>query len=360
MDNLIANATLVLYGVLGGGGVILLLIYLTPNKFDQWVSKIGYCLSKLGGIFNHLHKRAVQLDLQGNINSYVNKLSESIPTLDQDRVKVQYIDKKQGRKSFIENNKVVLMLHREDPQDLNFVHGAFLFVSTSLLYRAKRYISQSQRDALDLYVTAKLIENEKSERVGYFLDEYLYPKLKDEDHDRKKYFDKLSLIDEGGYFYPILLEELYSLGGKVFGGRQDSKIIIDVRELIDFLVEVSHRIVGSEELDLNFHGEYCRASIVIIGKANTIAINGSEKYLKYIRSKLLPQDVDNLYIIGDVKNKVVIDEVCEEISEVYDIVRKREAKTLLHLLDDRKITVDTYFVFLCRAESSIVVPEKDF
>jgi len=357
MNELIADLVKILFGALGAGGIIFLFIYLTPEKFEKWVSMLGYVLSKLGGIFRHFHKRAVQLDLQGNINSYVKKISKVIPTLEIERVKVKYVDNKQDRKSFIENNQVILMLHRDDPKDLNFVHGAFLFVSTSLLHKAKRYISQSQRDAIDLYVTTRLIEKEKPQRVDYFLEEYLHPNLKDGNSDRKKYFDKLSIIDEGGYFYPILLEELNSLGGKIFGGRKDDRIIIDVRNLIDFLEQVSQRTVGIEDV-LDFQGEYCKASIVIVGKADTIARDASVPYVKFIRTKLYPQEVDNVYLIGNVKNQEIIDHVCEEVSDIYDVVRHSISKTLLHLNDNRTTLVDNYFVFLSRGDSSILVLDR--
>ncbi|MBC8333630.1 MAG: hypothetical protein H8E29_00030, partial [Anaerolineales bacterium] len=197
------------------------------------------------------------------------KLSKDIPTLETERAKVEYIDINKDRKSFIENNQVVLMLHREDPFDLNFVHGAFLFVSTSLLFKVKRYISQSQRDALDLYVTTKLIEKEKPQRVDYFLEEYLHPNLKVQKSNRNKYFKKISIIDKGGYFYPILLEELNSLGGKVFGNRKDDQCISEVSELIDFLENVSQRTVGDEEFDFDFQGKYCKSSMTPLQKDTT-------------------------------------------------------------------------------------------
>jgi hypothetical protein len=359
MGEVINTIVIVLVSSFGTVGLILLFIYLTPEKVEKWASMIGFCLTKLGGIFSRLHKSAVKLDLQGNINDYVKKVSKIIPTLERERVKVEYIDKTQDRKGFIDNNQVVLMLRRDDPKDLNFVHGAFLFVSTSLLFKAKRYISQSQRDALDLYVTTRLIEKEKPQRVDYFLEEYLHPKIQDCGSERKKYYDQLIIIDEGGYFYTILLEELNSLGGKVFGGRRDDKIIVDVRELIKFLEQISKRAVGTEDVDLDFQGEYCKASVVIVGKAETIARDASAPYIKFICDKLYPQNVDNVYLVGNIINKDVIDDICEDVSDAYDVVRKRVSKTLLHLHDNTTTLVDNYFVFLCRKGSSIIVPDSN-
>ncbi len=355
MNDLIMIALITVSSIFGTGGIFLLLIFLNPEKIEKWGAFLGYCLNRIGGIFRFFHKRAVQLDLQGNINDYVKKVSKVIPTLETERVKVEYIDNNQNRESFINNNQVVLRLHREDPKDLNFVHGAFLFVSTSLLYKVKRYISQSQRDALDLYVTTKLIEKEKPQRVGYFLEEYLHPKMKDQESDRKKYFDKFAIIDEGGFFYPILIEELHSLGGKVFGDCKNDRIITEVRNLIDFLENFSQRKIGDEEVDLDFRGEYCKSSIVIIGRALNIVNHEKAPYLTFIRKGLNPKKIDNVYIVGNALNKNFINEICGEISDIYNIVRTSVSNISLHTNDGNIKLVKTYFVFLRRIDSSVVV-----
>jgi hypothetical protein len=121
---------------------------------------------------------------------------------------------------------------------------------------------------------------------------------------------------------------------------------------------VSQRTIGVEDVDLDFQGEYCKASIVIVGKADTIARDANVPYVKFIRTKLYPKDVDNVYLIGDVKNQEIIDQVCEEVSDIYDIVRHSISKTLLHLNGDQTKLVDNYFVFLSRTDSSILVLDR--
>lgn len=267
-----------LLGTFGSGAAIAILIFLNPNKVEQWGSIIGYSLSKLGGVFNSLHKTAVKLDLQGYINDYVSEFSKDLPFLESKKVKVEFVDQTISRKSFLEDGAVVLRLRKDDPDELNFVHGAYLFVSTSLLFKVKRYISQSQRDALDLYITTRIIEKEKPSIRDHFLEEYLHPNLKDSKSERSINYKNMSIIDDGGLFHAVFLEELEFLGSKVFGNSKDDRIISEVRGLMEFLVKVTQRKVGQEDTDLNFKREFCRSAILIVGKATKILTYDKEPY----------------------------------------------------------------------------------
>ena len=112
--------------------------------------------------------------------------------------------------------------------------------------KVKRYVSPSQRQAIDLYVTTRLLEREKPGVVVYFLDEYLHKNLDDPATKTAQYYDRLAKIDRGGLFYPIFLQELDFLGNKVFGKRQDDKIVAEVNSLVDFLEPIATRPIGQD------------------------------------------------------------------------------------------------------------------
>ncbi len=94
----------------------------------------------------------------------------------------------------------------------------------------------------------------------------------------RRFYDQFNTIDNYGVFYPVLLQELYFLSMKVFGGPKDDKIITEVTNLIDFLEKVASRNIG-EEIPLDFTGEYCRFVIVIIGKAIRCLLKGLNRIL---------------------------------------------------------------------------------
>ncbi len=314
---------LIVYGIL---------ILLVPEKVEKWAAMFWYFLSRFEVLFKSAHKKAVKLDIQGSLNDYIKQISKEIPQIGNFKVEVELVDEPISKKNFLSDDKVILRLKKDDPFELNFVHGSYLFVSTSLLYRAKRYISQSQREALDLFVTTRIIEKEKPSIVSHFLDEYLHPQLQDSKSKKANYYDKFSHIDTSGLFYPVLLEELEFLGGKVFGDRKDDKIITEVDGLVEFLSEVSNRKVGDDETDLDYKHDYCRFAIMIIGKKFKLT-ESIKPYVRFIREKLHADGMETVYILGRVENKEYVAQICEEIADIYWQHKSKDTKTILRFDD---------------------------
>ncbi len=353
MNEVVQTIIIVLLSSFGTGTLFGIFVFLNIEKVEKWLAFIGYAIGK---IIKSANKKSVKLDLQGCINDYVKSVSKITPTLETQKIKIELVDENTKITSIMSDGTVILRLRKDDPFDLNFVHGAYLFVSTSLLFRVKRYISQSQRESLDLYVTTRIIEKEKFDVMGYFLDEYLHPRLKDAKSPRAIYYNQLSIIDQGGLFYSVLLEELHILGSKVFGKRQDDKIISEVDGLVAFLEKVSNRVVGDEEVDLNYKREYCRSAIMIVGKKARLIKEEKVPYVKYIREALFKDKVETIYVLGSLENKNIISDVCDDVSDIYSILRSRKTKRLLHYEDGSNITVDCCVFVLQQIGSSVYQP----
>src|SRR5690606_35469806 len=99
-------------------------------------------------------------DLQGRVNEFVRKLRREVPGLENAKLRVEWVDEPLTRKAFLDRGEMILRLRRDDPHDSNFIHGSYLFVSQMLLNQAKRYVSPSQREALDLFVCSRLLQGE--------------------------------------------------------------------------------------------------------------------------------------------------------------------------------------------------------
>lgn len=196
--------SVVLTGLLaffGGGGlaaVVVAYLLLRPEKIQIWSSILWGVLSHIKAFAGFAHKRKVQYDLEGRLNDYIRVVRQEAPYLANSRVKVEWTERNLTKKGFFEDGKVLVRLKRDDPQDTNFVHGVYWTVSTGFLFKAKRYISKPQREAVDLYVTTKVLEQEKPSVRGIFLDRYLHPKTKEPHSKVSAYFDDFMMIDKGG------------------------------------------------------------------------------------------------------------------------------------------------------------------
>jgi len=291
---------------------IVILALFSPEKVEKWWSLI---LRFLTAINQRWHRRQVTHDLQGRINEFVHRLGQTVPNLGAVKFKVDWVERGTARKSFFDEDKVVLRLRRDDPKDHNFIHGAYLFVSTSLLSKPKRYISPSQRDALDLFVCSKILESEKSHLVAVFVDEYLFRKTADAKSKTSSYIDDFVVIDNGGFFFPVFLQELEYLGDKVFGRRNDGTVISEVEGLVNFLKPIANRLIGQDN-ELNFPGSYCRFGIVLVGKPQKLMIS-VEPYVSYIGNQLVRKGVETIYLLGRPDNEKRIKEICDRFRENY-------------------------------------------
>jgi hypothetical protein len=335
----------ILVFALGSSGILWAILLYNPEKIEKWSSLLWKLLSFFDSVFRNAHRMYVKHDLQSRVNDFVRRLRKTSPQLAATKVRLEWADPNQTIKGFLENGQVCLRIRKEDRGDLNFVHGTYLFVSTSLLHKTKRYISSSQRESLDLYVCSRIFESEKPAVVDAFLEEYLHKRL-GKGTKANAYFDRYASIDEAGYFYSVLLQELHFLGQRVFGARQDSTIITEIDKLINFLVRISERSVG-DDTDLEFYSQYCNFAIMIIGKAPKIE-ESIEPYAKFIQKLLKNSSLETLYIRGPVEREAEIDEICTRFNDELEPVFEYKSKTRVALRSGRSDLRDTKAVVLRR------------
>ncbi len=327
--------------------IVIVVLLLNPEKAQIWGSMLWKLLSL---VWSGAHRTYVRLDLEGRLNDFARKLGTDAPYLAGSRVKVEFTDG-MDRKAFFDGDRVVLRLRRDDPDDSNFVHGAYLFVATSLLVRAKRYISEPQRLAIDLFVTTKLLNREKPTLTSHFLEEYVHPVVAKANSKEAALFEKFETIDRRAHFYPVVLQELDLLGTKVFGKRPDSRLAGEVNRFIDLLVRFSGRVIGGED-DWKLVGEFCRMGLVIVGRKAVVA-QGVGAYEKYIKQELIPKGVETVYLLGPPENRSSLDAVCAAVSGTYEVLRTTTYRTTLQYDDGRQVGAKQYLVVLTRKGTSV-------
>lgn len=344
-----------LAGVTPAVAIIIILLWY-PEKIEKWSALLWKLLDKCGGLFKSAHKRYLKHDLQGRVNDFVKSLRDKVRSVENIKLRIEWIDPSVQRKSFIESDTLVLRLRRDDPADRNFVHGAYLFVSTMLLRKCKRYLSLSQGDAVDLYVCSKLFLQEKPTCVEIFMDEYLHPKTDGSKSKVALYVDDFAIIDSGKLFFPVFIQELEYLGDKVFGRRKDDIVISEVNGLINFLKPIATRMVGDDAGDLTFEGQYCRFGIVIVGKSYKL-LTSIEPYIKYIRNTLAPKDAETIYVLAKSENTERVREICARLSPDYTCQLELLFKRMLHFRDRKEIAL-TYLAILRKRGVLMVQPSQ--
>jgi len=345
MTEAIKLLVVVIGSVFGTVGLIILLLYLTPNQVEKWAAILLKLALRLGIGVRTLHKQYVRHDFQSRVNDFVRKHCPTLPGAVADKVRLEWVDGSVSKKAILDGDVVVVRVKREDPQERSFVHAVCLFVSKSLLFKAKRYISAPQGEATDLFVSLKLLEREKPAAVAHFVDDYLQPAIDKKHSATARIFDDLTVVDSGQLFYAIYLQELNFLGNKVFGGRKDAVIVKEVDDLIEFLKNFVDREVGTEGTDLDFFGAYCRFAVVIVGKAPKLLRESIKPYVNFIAGTLMPAGVETVYLVAPAKNAPYVRQVAEAVSPNFEPYLEAKLKRKLRF-KDRQVEVDTHLLIL--------------
>ena len=269
---------------------------------------------------------------------------------------MEWVDPATQRKSFIANDHVVLCLRREDPEDHNFIHGAYLFVSSCLVLKAKRYVSPSFREALDLFMCSKLLKRARPELVGFFVDEYLHPKTDSKTSKVSEHVDDFAIIDDAGLFCPIVVQELEYLGNKVFGNRNDALSMADVNGLVALMKSFGLREVGVDEGQTDFNGSYCRFGIVIVGKPLKLRKQSLRPYVNYIRNQLVPSGVETIYLLSRSQNEAYVNGIQKSLEPEFERVRTVTFKGVLRHRKSRMKKPTLYLAIVRKLGVRIVQP----
>lgn len=200
-------------------GTIFLLIILAIflyDKIEYIISRIMLGIASLFKGLRFLKKKGIQLNIQSRINISASNLQKKVQhELEIEKIKIDWVEKNKTRKAFLEGDSVIIRLQKNDSNEQNFIHGTHLFVSTCLLYKLKRHLDKNQKETMDLYVTAGLLNGSGNSVQDFYLEKYIIPSI-EKSRKKKSYYSKYQTLDKHGYFYPLLITELNYLGKKVF------------------------------------------------------------------------------------------------------------------------------------------------
>ncbi|MGH2939396.1 MAG: hypothetical protein ACRDPE_14910 [Solirubrobacterales bacterium] len=325
--------------------VLLVLLGKVTGIFDE----IAKLLSHIRPLYGWGQRRFIRSSIERRAGKLLREMKEEAPFLSSE-MEVDWIDPETPREAFLSKGKVVVRLRSEDRYDENFVHATCLFVSTSLLFRAKRYLAPEQRDTLDLYVTAKLLERADDGLVDVFLNDYLLPRTREEFSRVPEYFGAFETLARAGLFYDVLLAELDFLGNKVFGGRLIPELPTEVDQVIDMLETIALRS-WRERVELTRLLDYCRIAVVIVGMEEKLQ-EGIHPWANHIERDLIPRNTESIYLLGMWRNRALLKELAESLSDRYEIAIDRRTTALFTDGLERSV----YVTALHRNDPSVFQP----
>lgn len=318
-------------------------VYINPEKAQIWASYIYRVLS----ILNKKYRvYATTNDIEGRINHFAKNLSTQVIEHEPVGVKIVYVDADTTKEQFFENNELIIKMYDSGNNNKNFVYATMAFISTTTLPRAKKYISKSQRESIDLFIAKKLFEEEKPQVAEQFFQDFFSPKL-ESGEKISELIETYTVIDKAGLFFPIFINELVYLGQKVFFKKKAENIIAEVTSLISFLRQRSLRTVGDETAQSVFQGIYCSCAVVLVGKRLKRLSKDSRLYMNYIK-KLVNRKVDSIYLIGPTEegNNQFISDIGKGIEDTFNYYKtyEKQCKATIRGNDAKLVSTENYLV----------------
>lgn len=348
MINININFPINILWFAAGGGTVWY-IFAHPEIFDKWAS-IFYRLLKV--IYKGADKRFVKYNIQSTINGFIAKLNTDVPNLDAQRVNIYWIDEEITPEAFLKSGTLVLRMRKSTNQNRNIVNATYTFVSREVLKKAKTYLAPYQKDAIDLFVSYKALEQAGHDIMDAFVQTYLRDGLEKDSIDRL--YAKFEKIDTSGLFFPVFITEMTFLGEKIFGrGVNRNKIYKEVDALISFLLTLANRKTG-EYSNLEHGGEYSKFAIRIVGKQHKIEEEGKQTYINNIRR--ITQPIETLYLIGNSYNHKFINDISSDLIEddCWEIFHKATTNAKLRTSEGEEFDVKNDIITLRKKSVTIV------
>lgn len=331
---------IVLASAVGGGSIVVHFVK-HPEAIDKWMAIIAKCTKAFSKKWEYTF---VKRDVQSVVNGYISKLSDQVPNLLVKRVTLEWVDEQLSAEQFVNNDMLVMRMHKSNNQALNIVNATFTFVSHSLLVKAKSYIAKYQKNAIDLYVSYKILENEKIQLLQTYVQEILKEGLTNK--NTNDFYGKFFDIDKAGIFFPVFLTEMTFLGEKVFGNkRNDQEIYDEVSCLVMFLYKYANRKLHEESIN-EFNGNYCKFAIRIVGISVKIQKQGEGVYVRNIQQ--IPSSIETIYIIGGKDNRDFINQIVSECLKTmpYDQYNTYEYSAILKDANNDDYRCKSYLTIL--------------
>lgn len=276
-----------------------------PEKIELWISLLcrfsRFCSKKAEYAY-------VKYNAQHAINAFLALMKKQMPNLLVKRVKIKWVDENITQEQFLDKGCLVMIMHKSNSQTRNVVNATFTFVSYSILRKVKRYLAKYQKNAIDLFVSNKILHNQGYELEQEFVDKYLFDGLNN-DPKVKSLYGQFFDIDKAGLYFPVFLTEMAFLGDKIFAhGTDKNTVYEEVKELVSFLNLYSRRKT-SEETQSEYTGNYSKFAIRIVGKQRKIDKHDISIYTNNLQR--LDPSIETIYLVGSELNKKFIKNVIE-------------------------------------------------
>lgn len=295
-------------GIVGLVAIFLVITAITkPENIKVWAGWIWYFLSY---IFAGLRKKAVRFRIEGPCTKALKKISAEMPEIEIPDLKINWVGE-DNLQSVLTSGKAIVKLKFDDDNTRNIVKATTIYVRDAFLPHAKGYLSSSLRKAIDLSITKKILLNvsfaqKNKQIVTQFINENL-----DHESEVLEKCEEVEEIDDHGLFTRIVLRELDSFGGKLFGRTVKSEYSHEADSFLQFMHKIATRDF-EENTPLAFPESIIKVGVILVAKRETYLQYGLDPYLRRIKLGIA-QGIKTFYLLARSEKVEVLKDVAKEL-----------------------------------------------
>ena len=227
-------------------------------------------------------------DIQSKLNKFSRHIIKDMDENDKFRAKIKWVENS-TLDSFIEQDKIVIKMDCSDNANRNLTIATLAYVSVVVVKSVKPFMEETLKTATNMIITKKIMDDyaDKHER-DYFNNVYLYPALEN-DSELKNDCQKLSELDQKGYFTRLYLRELRYLGELLKETIPTQEVKEEIRKFLEYIHNVAtvpmlHE--GGERLEdsqFYFNGRYLKIRVLLLAVPFKIEQGNTKPYIKRIK-----------------------------------------------------------------------------
>lgn len=274
--------------------IVLVILFLNPDKVQIWSSIVSIRLAALNSFFS---RRAISGKIQGTVNQFAKRFNGESSGIMPYSLKIEWVKDVDRDALILEEGIVLVKLgHHHNELQKALAVAMLTFCGKSLIPHGRPYLSDRLLRGIDLITTKKMLYDSKEKgSLDHFLGEIVKPEI-ERDEGLNEVCKKIELMDARGYFSRILLREYQELGRKMYPQTPDSSTVVENEEFLDYLNNIANLAPG-EEVELDFKKNRIRVAVMFIARVKIMAQVGFKAYLSRME-KLKRSGVDTVYIYG--------------------------------------------------------------
>lgn len=279
-----------------GGLFVWLLIDLLVLHQDRGERLAGWLAKLIAWTGKKAEKAATAMGIQGKIDSFITAINAEVENLLPYGLKIKWISPELNRESFIQKDRVIVMLNYHNNQDENLSKATLLYMNKAVIPEARPHIHQKLAHAVDLMMTKKALFNfvESRSALGHFVDSVLRPATQN-DTELKEYCGVIDTIDERGLFTRVFLRELLELGLMRSGITETGDTVFETNEFTKLLKRIAEKERGVD-VDPTFARQNIRMAVILVARPENVDL-GPDMYIRAIRDRI-NKSIKTFYIFA--------------------------------------------------------------